>query len=222
MSGSIARRGFRFQDAYLLHRVFTELQQALREACDTGLVPEEDWGQAVTARFGVEAKPRSGDTESDVDAWDWDVFVEKPDRFELAEVNSGEIDRDDARVFWRRLRNAVAVEPDCPSRLVPVLVADPEKIDGEARWEELAPQADRFTGTLPVSEPARVTSSAQMLEDALWWMCAASEQVAGSPACALGTALENSAALPSRSLSCRATVERNLHPNRHSFPGRTH
>ena len=190
MSGSTARRGFRFQDAYLLHRVFTELQQAFLEAWETGRIPEGDWGLAVTARFGVEAKPRSGDTESDVDGWDWDVFLEKPDHFELAEVKSGKIDRDDARVFWRRLRNAMAVDPDCASRLVPVLVADPEKLEGEERWQGLAQEAAGFTGTVPASEPARVTSSAHMLQDALWWMCAASEQVAGSPACALGTALE--------------------------------
>ena len=189
MSGSRARRGFRFQDAFLLSRVLDELRLVLSDAWNRPGESEAGWTDGLSHTFGVEAKPRSESASRLTEnLLDWDVSARLPDRDEWIEVKSGSVSKEDRRAFWCRMRETLSALQDDGGRFHPGLAADPTELDDLERWQELAVEATRFAGTPPQEEPT-VRTSTGLLEEALWWTCQAPEQTSGSPMVPIPVAL---------------------------------
>src|SRR5437868_6096778 len=115
MSGEFARRGFVFQDLFLLRRV---LDEAARQFGGDATLPN--------VRFAVEARTLRLENQNSP----WDVLFLQGNECEVAEVKSGQIKREDRLIFWKRLRR----EAKTPHAflITPALVIDPssgENID---------------------------------------------------------------------------------------------
>lgn len=168
MSGHLARKGFRFQDLYLLVRVLEAVGKQLDESWRQ---PASNFTVALDSlqvRFGIEASARNS---TDANALDWDVLVSSPEQLELAEVKSGAVEKDDRLAFWNRLRGELTASSS--QRVVPVLVVDPDVAGELATWTGLAALAGDRTKTGTVIEPVRgnVTNSQKLLQEALWCLC---------------------------------------------------
>src|SRR6266480_3473425 len=157
MSGLFARRGFRFQDLYLLRRI-------LRDTADTvaAKVASQDADTMLPLRFGIEAKTSAAETP------DWDSIISSSDTNEVIEAKSGVIAKDDRLAMWRRLRREIIVGGEKQVR--PVLVVDPTRERTE-KWQALAVEAaDRLTRsgqqTVP-EEPHAVRDVDDLLDEAL-------------------------------------------------------
>lgn len=170
MSGDIARGGFIFQDTYLLKRLLEAAAGRLDELWKNR-VPAS-WCDHDLARFGIEAKSRPVDPGVERP---WDIFIERAGRVELIEVKSGELSRDDFRVFWSRLRREPrSVEPNGErGRLIPVLVVDPQKAGGHL--EKLRQLAAHMEGIAlpkgPIQEPGNIRDVATLAAHAIWGLC---------------------------------------------------
>jgi hypothetical protein len=168
MSGALARKGFRFQDLYLLRRVLEESASHFSSILESAsLTP------LAQPRFGIEVGTCAGSSA------DWDSVIEYDNRSELIEAKSGSISRAERVRFWRRLRREVQFGK--PVTINAVLAVDPS-VEETAKWEQLATFAST-AAEVPISEePQRVSTVAQLFAEAIWWMCRAPENQAGSPA----------------------------------------
>jgi hypothetical protein len=172
MSGHVARKGFLFQDLYLLLRVLRTASESLDSAWRAG-------SDAIGAldllprRFGLEASASAAAKATpDADSLDWDVVVLGESKFEFAEVKSSVVTKSDRIAFWRRLRRELARDSNASALLVPILVVDPSNSDKLNKWQELAQAAVAFSALPPSQEPAgNVLTGDHLLEEALWWMC---------------------------------------------------
>ena len=174
MSGSDARRGFRYQDLYLLSRLLTRVREVLRTVWRTGGNELFAALDASALRFGLEAKPNA--SPLDQTEAPWDITVSDGAEEEIIEAKSGEIQRHDRLVFWRRLRNAARLRLNHDTILIPALVVDPEA-ESIGKWRGLADAAAGFTGGVTTAEPnTPVRGSGQLLEEALFSLCAADTQ----------------------------------------------
>jgi hypothetical protein len=93
MSGLLARRGFRFQDLYLLRRILHDTADIV-----VAKIAGESTNAAPPLRFGIEAKTSAAGSP------DWDSLISYPDTDEVIEAKSGTIGKDDRLALWRRLR----------------------------------------------------------------------------------------------------------------------
>lgn len=178
MSGHIARKGFRYQDLYLLLRVLRSGSGSLESAWRSGANNVLEVLDANPARFGIEAADSQADSGQ---VTDWDVLVLDGERFEFAEVKSGEVGKQDRITFWNRVRRELQNRLSDAIPLVPVLVIDPEKIGNIGIWSELAEKAATFTSTPPSEEPrGNVVSSTKLLNEALWIICSPDDTSDGS------------------------------------------
>ena len=165
MSGALARKGFRFQDLYLLRRVLREAAKAFARTVD-GIIYDQ-------AKFGIEARASAPSSPT------WDSVVEYLKNREVIEVKSGTITKADRVAFCKRLRREANVVRN--KHIRPVLVIDPS---GEeiTKWSALATMSACAPSQQSISaEPVRVSSTEDLLNEALWWMCKASEKESGSP-----------------------------------------
>jgi hypothetical protein len=167
MSGALARKGFRFQDLYLLRRVLEESASHFSSILESALP-----NPLAQPRFGIEVGTSAGSSA------DWDSVIEYADRTELIEAKSGSISRGERIIFWRRLRREVQLGKTVSINAV--LAVDPS-VDETAKWAQLATFASTAT-EVPISEePERVSTVAQLFAEAIWWICHAPESQAGSP-----------------------------------------
>src|SRR4051812_37323075 len=118
MSGEFARRGFIFQDLYLL-------QRALLEAANQ-FTDESRTRQDV--QFAVEARTVASDNATAP----WDVLFLSGNECEVTEVKSGQLSRDDRLIFWRRLRRETAAHAYL---IIPSLVLDPSSGVNVELWQ---------------------------------------------------------------------------------------
>jgi len=171
MSGSIARKGFLFQDLYLLFRVLTAASKSLDASWDAGASnPIEALGMS-SCRFGLEAS--NSDTAI---AKDWDVLVHEESRLEYAEVKSGAINKQDRLVYWERLRRELAGAANSGTFVVPILVVDPQELDSIDKWQGLANEAASFVPSFPLDAPSgNVLTSRDLLDEAMWALCRTDE-----------------------------------------------
>jgi hypothetical protein len=168
MSGALARKGFRFQDLYLLRRVLEESASRF-----SSILESESPKPLAEPRFGIEVGTSAGSSA------DWDSVIEYDDRTDLIEAKSGSISRGERIRFWRRLRREVQLGKTVSINAV--LAVDPS-IEETAKWDQLASFAST-AAEVPISEePERVSTAAQLFAEAIWWMCHAPESQAGSPA----------------------------------------
>jgi hypothetical protein len=166
MSGALARKGFRFQDLYLLRRVLREAAEEFSHTVDGTFFDQ--------AKFGIEARASAPNSPT------WDSVVQYPESREVIEVKSGTVTKADRVAFWKRIRREANVVRD--KHIRPVLVVDPSS-EEIRKWSVLATVATRAPSKKSVSaEPVRVSRTEGMLDEALWWMCEASEKESGSPA----------------------------------------
>ena len=114
MSGTIARYGFRYQDIYLLIRIFSYLKE-----CRLAELEEKE--KPVEITFGIES-PLMRKSENS----DWDVLVLQGKVYEIIEVKSGAVSKDDRRRFWLRLRESLINNIDEKDKVKPKLVIDPD------------------------------------------------------------------------------------------------
>jgi hypothetical protein len=169
MSGSDARRGFRYQDLYLLSRLLPHVRDILRTVWRTG-------GHEVFAaldqsplRFGIEAKASDPPAHSGDPVWDLTISDGIED--EIIEAKSGKIQRGERVVLWERLRKTAASPARQGGNIVPVLVVDPDAESIE-KWQGLAGAAAAFDGSVPRAQPsAPVRSAAQLLQEGLFALC---------------------------------------------------
>lgn len=172
MSGSLARKGFRFQDLYLLHRVLIEAANRFMSRIDESGVAQ----RGPEPRFGIEATTSIGGKSPD-----WDIIIAYHDQLEVIEAKSGSISKSDRVAFWKRLRREGQFSK-ADNDVRAALAFDPMAED-RAKWAELAMTASSApSNTSTRQEPTRVLVAADLLAEALWWMCDASESEAGSPA----------------------------------------
>ena len=182
MSGHIARKGFLFQDHYLLLRVLRAASESLDSAWRAGSSNVIDELGRVPLRFGLEASPAAVASDStDSASLDWDVLVLGGSRFEFAEVKSGALTKDARITFWQRVRRELTRDPHATALLVPVLVVDPSKLNALDKWHTLAQVAAAFSTPPPSQEPTgNVLTANHLLEEALWWMCRPDTSLEGS------------------------------------------
>lgn len=170
MNGSLARKGFRFQDLYILHRILTEIGTRFSDTAEDHLRAEKD-GQS---KFGIEVG-----TNADR-APDWDNVIEYVDRVEVIEAKSGDVSRTDRIAFWKRLRREAGFAKK-NSDVRAILVVDPSAED-TSKWEQLANFSSTAVATPLTASPSRVTNVADLFAEAVWWLSNASEDEARSPA----------------------------------------
>ena len=168
MNGSLARKGFRFQDLYILHRILAEIGRRFVDAAGDQLKAESG-----ESRFGIEVG-----TDADR-APDWDNVIEYGDRIEVIEAKSGNVSRSDRIAFWKRLRREPGLAKN--SNIRAILVVDPSA-EETSKWEQLANFVSTAVTTSLTESPSRVTSVADLFDEAMWWLSNASEDEAGSPA----------------------------------------
>lgn len=171
MSGALARKGFRFQDLYLLRRVLREAAEEFSHTVDSAI--------SDPAKFGIEARASAPNSPT------WDSVVQYQKSREVIEVKSGTVTKADRVAFWKRLRREANVVRDKGIR--PVLVVDPSS-EETTKWSALPAMSSAPSKQSISAEPIRVCSTEDMLNEALWWMCKVSEREAGSPALAEGQA----------------------------------
>ena len=165
MSGALARKGFWFQDLYLLRRVLREAAEEFSHSVDGTFFDQ--------AKFGIEARTSAPNSPT------WDSVVQYLESREVIEVKSGTVTKADRVTFWKRLRREANVVRD--KRIRPVLVVDPSS-EEITKWQALATMSARAPSKQNISaEPVRVSSSEDILNEALWWMCKVSEKECGSP-----------------------------------------
>lgn len=174
MSGYIARKGFRYQDLYLLMRVLEAVREVIDRSWTAGQTNVTLSLDQMSWRFGIEALSR-------LDAsgiLDWDVIVKSPGRTELAELKSGTVARDDRIAFWRRIRREGV---DALERIHPVLVLDPDTAGTLEHFEGLAQVAHGTALAAPTNCEGKVTSPEKLLQEAMWTLCDPSD-TSGGPA----------------------------------------
>jgi hypothetical protein len=164
MSGPIARRGFRYQDLYLLRRVLPQLRQVFRRVWRAGGHEFLAALDADSLIFGIEARPRG----SEEGAAPWDVTIADDRESEIIEAKSGAFPRSERQVLWHRLRRSVAASRG--ETFTPVLVIDPDKEEAE-KWVQLTAAAASRPAAIPLAEPRVVHTCADLLEEALWHLC---------------------------------------------------
>jgi hypothetical protein len=171
MSGSLARRGFRFQDLYLLRRILDDTARTV--AADIGAESARTFEQPLS--FGIEA------TTSPSGSPDWDSIISSSDTNEVIEAKSGAIAKTDRMALWRRLRREIASGGDKEIRAV--LVADPTT-ENLSKWEGLGVAAaarlygDERTQSLP-QIPDSVRNVDDLLDEAVSEMCSGSGATGG-------------------------------------------
>jgi hypothetical protein len=173
MSGHIARKGFLFQDLYLLFRVLQTAGESLESGWRSASNNLVDQLNIVSQRFGIEASATaSGDDGEASSRLDWDVLVRGDTKLEFAEVKSGSVTKTDRLAFWKRLRRELARVPDSDVLLLPILVVDPRKSDSLEKWEALPLAAADYSASVPSRDPSgNVLTTKHLLEEALWWIC---------------------------------------------------
>ena len=181
MSGIIARRGFSYQDSYLLLSVLEALGEEYSAV----------WNNARDAykppRFGIEASTKTDAVwRPDGQLLDWDMLVRRDQGTELTEVKSGAVVKADRKHLWLRLRRELSLATRNEVR--PRLVVDPDRLSGGEIWREFARNVWAFTDPIPANAPERVTTSRQLVEEALWFLCSA-DSANELPQCALDVAL---------------------------------
>ena len=176
MSGSLARRGFRFQDLYLLRRILEEAASSL--AAD--VFGPDGSRRRSDLRFGIEARTSASGSS------DWDGIISSVDECEVIEAKSGAITKGDRIAFWRRLRREAHRLNE--TSIHPVLVADPGREDIE-KWQKLGTAAGSWCAEIP-TEPSRVSDADDLLAEALWAMCSALDGDRNEPALSLQQALQ--------------------------------
>src|SRR5882724_5428927 len=124
MSGSLARKGFRFQDLYILRRILEE--GASHFASIIEVPPSERPHQP---RFGIEVGTSAVSND------DWDSVIEYERRVEVIEAKSGCISKSKRIRFWRRLRREAQLNKNITVH--PVLVVDPSA-EETTKWKQLA------------------------------------------------------------------------------------
>jgi hypothetical protein len=170
MNGHAARRGFLFQDLYLLLRVLRAAGKYLDEAWAQATADPVTAFDRIPLSFGIEASRRMDSTGATV--IDWDVLVGNEEEFEVAEVKSGAVTKDDRLAYWVRLRRELGIDGGAKQLLVPVLVVDPEKSDELDKWHGLAAAAQHFKGAVPAEAPrGYVITHDDLLAEALWHVC---------------------------------------------------
>jgi len=168
MSGALARKGFRFQDLYLLRRVSEESASHF-----SSILESASPNPLAQPRFGIEVGTSAGSSA------DWNSVIEYDDRIEVIEAKSGIVSTGERIRFWRRLRREVQLGKTVSINAV--LAVDPS-VEETAKWEQLVTFACT-AAEVPISEePERVRTVAQLFAEAIWWLCHASESQAGSPA----------------------------------------
>lgn len=169
MSGSLARKGFRFQDLYLLRRVLREAAEQLSHVVGGSVAVSV----RKEAQFGIEASVPAPSSPT------WDSVVAYDDGREVIEAKSGALSKADRVTFWRRLRRELNITDYKDTRVV--LVVDPSS-EETSKWNGLAAAAAAESSKkFAAKNPARVISAEDLLNEALWWMCSVTEQEAGSP-----------------------------------------
>src|SRR5260370_2721103 len=183
MSGSTARKGFEFQDLYLLLRVLRAASESLDSAWTKGTADVFHAANHPAPKFGIEGSPRVAVVgDPNPPGPDWDVLVLSSDKLEFAEAKSGAVQKEDRLAFLRRVRRELHRNAAQVHTFVPVLFVDPSKSGDLEKWLGLAAEAASFAGQLPSNEPtAHVCSANQLLEEALWCLCSAPEAGAGVP-----------------------------------------
>ena len=166
MSGLLARRGFRFQDLYLLRRILRDTADAV-----AAKIASQDADTRLPLQFGIEAKTSPAETP------DWDSIILCSATNEVIEAKSGVIAKDDRLAMWRRLRREVIGSGDRQVRLV--LVVDPI-CERTEKWQALARQAaDCLTRsrqqTVP-EQPRAVRDVGDLLDEALSQICGAEDE----------------------------------------------
>lgn len=167
VSGAIARRGFRFQDHYLIHRILVHIATR-REALLSG--------EPVTAslKFGIETPLQRG-----TDSLDWDTLVIGTTETEVIEVKGGAVDKADRHAFWRRLREELLNSGDQHSSIIPTLVINQENPPAAVdAWRNMSNgSAHGFVQTLslPDATPSQVSTDEGLVKEALYWLCKATE-----------------------------------------------
>src|SRR5437868_5220959 len=133
MSGSLARKGFRFQDLYLLHRFLMEAANRFASGIDeSGLLK-----RLPEPRFGIEATTSAEDKSPD-----WDIVIAYHDRVEVIEAKSGLVSRSERITFWKRLRREVQFSKQ--NKTCAVIALDPTTED-KAKWAQLRVTAGSST-----------------------------------------------------------------------------
>src|SRR5579862_1478603 len=123
MSGSTARKGFEFQDLYLLLRVLRAASDSLDSAWTKGTADVFHAGDDHVPKFGIEASPRVAAVhDPNPSGPDWDVLVLSRDKLEFAEAKSGAVQKEDRLAFWRRERRELHRNAAQVHTFVPVLV----------------------------------------------------------------------------------------------------
>lgn len=153
MSGGISgRRGYRFQDLVMLLRI---LDDGLARHASTiqGIAPQQP------RTFRIEASAIS-------DGPSWDIVELEGAAIIVDEAKSGAVTREDRHVLWKRLRTAIEKGADVAA-LVPRLTATPSI--KRATWLGLR-EALR-TVAIPTRPPDEVATSAQLAEEALYFLC---------------------------------------------------
>lgn len=118
-------------------------------------------------RFGIEA--RTGSATSEPTPM-WDVTIEEREIWDVVEVKSGKLSKDDRLTFWRRLKRELAFARDSQKRIRPVLVLD-SGVDPVSfkNFSELTMLA-RESLQPPSIAPERVTDAAALWAEAIWFL----------------------------------------------------
>src|SRR5206468_12829655 len=90
MSGALARKGFRFQDLYLLRRVWREAAEEFSHSAD-GTVFHQ-------TKFGIAARASAPNSPT------WDSVVQYLENQEVMEVKSDTVKKADRVAVWKRHR----------------------------------------------------------------------------------------------------------------------
>lgn len=151
MGGDTARRGFQYQDRYLLLQLLKEAATSLKD------------GRAQK-RFGVEAQTPQDAGSSPA----WDVIIQDGFLYDVVEVKSGSVERLDRLVFWRRLRTEATSARRKSIIIRPLVVLDPSASSVDS-WLSI-PEIVNFN-KLPDRAPRRVTSPTELVAEALWFLC---------------------------------------------------
>ncbi len=164
MSGYIARKGFRYQDLYLLLRVLEATGSALYEGWGLGNPNLPARLDNPSLRFGIEGNASS----TTPGTLDWDILIDAPASLELAELKSGAITRDDRLAFWRRIRRE---GPTTLKRVAPTLVVDPDTAGQLEHFSGLAEFARGAAAITPALFDGHVNSTEKLYKEALWTLC---------------------------------------------------
>lgn len=169
MSGVTARRGFAFQDLLLADRVLEYATRA--RACDIDGSPRPPEPQ-----FGVEASGAA----SDEGGPEWDLLEQHPEgNVWLEEVKRGQMDADDRKALWLRVRAQFhQLVPDERETFRVRLIVNSEKpphvLTG---WQELGSWVTSVANSESVSRflesparPDRVRDAADLAQEAIYYL----------------------------------------------------